>query len=101
MPDPSKRHAAYIIDRIEDNTAHLENLNPEHTQPQSITLPRAWLPAEAREGTALQALFQLEAGPNQSIVSFMVDEELTRKRKNDMTDLRSKIPKAPKGDFKL
>lgn len=53
------------------------------------------------EGQVLRVLPDFEAASHRSTVSFVIDEELTRQRQEDMADRRYQIPRAPKGDFRL
>lgn len=85
----------YTIDRFEDNgLAVLETDSGE-----SVLVPRAHVPPEAREGDVLVELPENELDGE---VRYAVDYELTEQRRQEVDRLRERIPMLPEeGDLKL
>lgn len=84
----------YTLDRFEDS--HLAVLEL-HTG-ESLTVPRAHLPLEAKEGDVLQDLPWYDRNGE---VCYRVDALGTEKRKREITDLRASLPRADEGDLEL
>lgn len=83
-----------IIDCFEDDgLAVLETDAGE-----SVVVPRAVVPPEAREGDVLIELGETVVdGP----VRYAVDFEATQRRKRETADLRASLPTAGEGDLEL
>ena len=85
---------SYTLDRFEDN--HLAVL--ELGTGESLTVPRAHLPLEAREGDVLEDLPWYDRDGE---VRYRVDALETEKRKQEIADLRASLPRAEEGDLEL
>lgn len=83
-----------IIDRIEDNTAHLEDNDGSITQ-----LPAAWLPTDAAEGHVIDLILTTE--PHSSSITLRINPTATRERIEDAQNLRAQLRKGPEGDIDL
>ena len=84
----------YTIDRFEDGgLAVLETDAGE-----SVMVPRAQVPPEAREG---DVLLELDASVIDGEVRYAVDFEASERRKREAADLRASLPAAPEGDLEL
>ena len=84
----------HIIDRFEDNgLAVLETDGGE-----SVTVPRAVVPPEAKEG---DVLLELDVSVIDGPLRYTVDFEATEQRKREVAELRASLPQAPEGDLEL
>jgi hypothetical protein len=86
---------SYVIDRFEGpDWAVLED-----EQARTFSIPRQWLPAEAREGDSLDAARErvLEA----DYVRFTVVEHGREERLEAARRKRAALPAGPKGDISL
>jgi hypothetical protein len=94
-----------IVDRIEDGVAVLETEGEtggeERTGPGpgTVSVPVAWIPAEAREGSVLR--LALERQGQTSRLLFSLDLEAMRAREQRIRQLRASIPEGPGGDLAL
>lgn len=83
----------FTVDRFEDgDIAVLEEETGEH-----ILVARSLLPAETTEDSILSLIESAEGEP----ATYRLEPSLTAKRKEDMTALRSSLPKGPSGDIEL
>lgn len=82
------------IDRFED--AELAVL--ETNAGESVVVPRAQVPPEAKEGDVLLELGETVVdGP----VRYAVDFEATERRKREIAELRASLPRAEEGNLEL
>jgi hypothetical protein len=65
----------------------------------SWTLPRAWLPAGAREGDVLRVA--VGPGEGASRVTLTIDRDATEERRLAAKERHERIPRAPDGDLDL
>lgn len=87
----------FIVERFEGELAVLER-----EAGVALELPRAWLPAAAREGDVLRLrMTNAVASGTTSFLRFTVDEGETAKRRARATELREALPKGPEGDLAL
>ena len=84
----------YTLDRFEDNDLAVLEL---HTG-ESRTVPRAYLPLEAREGDVLEDLLWYDRDGE---VRYRIDALETEKRRREVADLRASLPRADEGDLEL
>jgi hypothetical protein len=84
----------YTIDRFEGEWAVLEN-----DQAQTFQVPRAWLPADAREGDVLAATEEGQQGT--ATLQFRLDPAMREERLTDARASRDRLPRGPKGDIAL
>lgn len=82
------------IDRFEDNDLAVL----ETDAGDSVVVPRAVVPPEAREG---DVLLELNGGPVDGPVRYAVDFEATERRRREAEALRVSLPEAPEGDLEL
>lgn len=86
----------YTIDRFEDKKwAVLEDDDQVR-----VTIPRSWLPADAREGDVVDASDHDDI-PGMKTVRFQVDTAARDVRLDEARQLRDRLPKGPKGDISL
>lgn len=84
----------FTLDRFEDNgLAVLETDDGD-----SVVVPRAQVPPEAREG---DVLLELDSAVIDGSVRYAVDFEATERRKREIAELRASLPKAEEGDLEL
>lgn len=84
----------YTVDRFEDNgLAVLET-----DAGRSLTVPRAHIPLEAREGDVLT---ELPWYNRDGRVRYAVDPAETERRKREVADIRASLPQADEGDLEL
>ena len=84
----------FTLDRFEDNgLAVLETYDGD-----SVVVPRARVPPEAREG---DVLLELDASVIDGDVRYAVDFEATERRRREVGELRTSLPRAPEGDIEL
>ena len=84
----------YTLDRFEDNDLVVLELDTG----ESLTVPRAHLPLEAREGDVLEELAWFKRDGE---VRYRVDAAETAKRQQEVADLRASLPHAGEGDLEL
>ena len=84
----------YILDRFEDNDLAVL----ETDAGESVVVPRAVVPPEAREG---DVLLELDASAIDGEVRYAVDFGATERRKQEIAELRASLPKAEEGDIEL
>lgn len=85
----------FTIDRFEDN----DLVVLETDDGESVNVPRAYVPPEAREG---DVLVELNGNELDGEVKYAVDFELTKQRKREADRLRARISMLPeKGDLEL
>lgn len=83
-----------IIDRFEDaDLAVLETDDGE-----SVVVPRAVVPPEAKAG---DVLVELNGGPVDGPLRYAVDFEATARRRREAEALRASLSEAPEGDLEL
>ena len=83
----------FVIDRLEEGVwAVLE----AEGSTRSVTVPRAWLPASAKEGDVIQV-----EQPADGTVNLIVDEEETARVAERMRSLRDSLRRGPSGDIEL
>lgn len=88
--------SSYTIDRFEeDEWAVLED---EHSR--TFTVPRRWLPSEAREGDVVK-LVQEEPGTGARVLRFELDPAARAEGLAEALRLRDRLPREPKGDLSL
>ena len=85
------------LDRFEDNDQAVLELSAGVT----LNVPRNWLPPKAREGDVLRLRVTESVSGNSSLVQFVVDVAKTAERREEITELRDSLPKAPEGDLDL
>ena len=90
----------FVIDHFEDALAVLET-----PQGSFITLPKAWLPPESKEGDFLKVetaldLREIEAGPLNAVY-LELDTDATEKKREQLRALRARLKKGPSGDLEL
>ncbi len=85
------------LDRFEDNDQAVLELSAGVT----LNVPRNWLPPKTKEGDVLRLRVTESASGTSSYVSFRVDAAKTAKRREEVEDLRSTLPKAPEGNLDL
>ena len=86
------------IDRFEDDDLAVLELAAGIT----VDVPRAWLPPQASEGDVLRMRVRTtSASGASSLLYFVIDVEATAERRNQVQDLRSRLPKGPEGDLDL
>jgi hypothetical protein len=90
-----KEQDMYIVDRIEDGTAVLE----EQQGGRTIFLPTEWLPKGIEEGSIL--VITLSRGRWRAMLTLTHDEEATRARIAETTRIRDSLTKGPEGDIEL
>ncbi len=83
---------SYTVDRFEAETAVLENDRGE-----TVNVPRAQLPAGAREGSVLTSHAVASGAP----AGLVLDAEATAKRLTDVRRLRDQLASGPRGDISL
>ena len=83
--------------RFEDNDQAVLELSAGVT----LNVPRSWLPPKAREGDVLRLKVREGVTGTSSFVSFSIDAVKTAERREEATELRASLPKAPDGDIKL
>lgn len=83
----------YIIDRHEEG---VWSVLEAESGGRTVTLPRAWLPSNAPEGSVVRVHVE-EAGR----VHFEISEESTQDRRERLRHLRDSIPRGPSGDFSV
>lgn len=71
-----------------------------------ISLPHEWLPRGTREGDVLRATVGGEdaesgASGGPMTISFRIDHEATRERRQQAAALRDRLPRAGEGDIAL
>jgi DUF3006 family protein len=87
---------SYTIDRFEDGDwAVLED-----DQGRTFSLPRRWLPAEAREGDVLKVDYQ-KAEPAVETLRLELDPAAREERLDRARQARNRLRRGPKGDFSL
>jgi hypothetical protein len=86
--------ASYILERFEDNDWAVLECDGEHVQ-----VPKSWLPQEAKEGDVLRKTEASSVGMTH--LTFAVDVEQTKVRREKVNELRASLPKGPKGDLEL
>ena len=84
----------YTLDRFEDSDLVVLELDTG----ESLTVPRAHLPLEAREGDMLEDLPWYD---RDGAVRYRIDAPLTAQRKQEVADLRASLPRAEEGDLEL
>ena len=84
----------YTLERLEDN----DLVVLETDAGESITVPRAHVPLDAKEGDVLRALPWFERDGE---ARYRVDAEATERRKRDVAALRASLPRAGEGDLEL
>jgi hypothetical protein len=84
----------YTIDRFEGAWAVLEN-----EQAQTFQVPRAWLPADAREGDVLAATEEGQQGT--ATLHLRLDPAMRNERLTNAGRTRDRLPRGPKGDIAL
>lgn len=88
----------YTLDRFEDHSEGNRLAVLELDTGESLTVPRARLPLEAREGDVLEDLPWYDRDGE---VCYRVDVAETEKRKREAADLRASLPRADEGDLEL
>lgn len=84
----------YTIDRFEGEWVVLEDASG-HT----FSVPREWLPADAREGDVLNASVANAAGAH--LLRLTLDAEGRQDRLDNAAQRREALPRGPKGGIKL
>ena len=91
----TERQELWIVDRLEGDRVVVERALHE-----VLTLPRALLPAGAREGDALRVAVTAAAGESRLVITR--DEAETRRRAADAKRLQGDLAsRDPGGDIKL
>ena len=85
----------YTVDRFEGS----EWAVLEDERAQSLRVPRNWLPADAREGDVINA--SVGTGTGATSLLFELDPEKRDERLAEARELRSQLPRGPKGDLQL
>ena len=88
--------AHYTIDRFEGS----EWAVLEDERARTFTVPRKWLPSEAREGDVLSASEQ-DAGDQMTSLRFELDLVAREERLEKARRLREELPRGPKGNITL
>jgi hypothetical protein len=85
----------YTLDRFEGpEWAVLED-----GRARTMRVPRAWLPADSREGDIINA--SVGVGTEASSISFQLDPMKRAERLAEAQRLRARLPRGPKGDLDL
>ncbi len=66
----------------------------------TFTVPRCWLPDDAREGDVLSTSTNDSSGGGKTL-HFELDDVGRQQRLTEATRLRDQLPRAPKGDVSL
>lgn len=85
----------YTVDRFEEAWAVLED-----AQARTFQVPRDWLPAGAREGDVVVVTDE-RAEDAARRLRFELDPTAREQRLKQAQQLRSSLPKGPKGDISL
>jgi DUF3006 family protein len=85
----------YVIDKIEDGWAELEDENGK-----VFGVPAHWLPSGAREGDVLKLATE-ESSSDERTLRFTLDPAGRQEQQTKARDLRDKLPRGPKGDISL
>lgn len=86
----------YTLDRVENGDwAVLED-----EQAVTFRVPRAWLPAGAREGDVLTMSTEA-AESGTAVLRFVLDAAARAEQLEQARQLREKLPRGPKGDLSL
>ena len=86
----------YGVDRIEDGSWVVL----EDGDARTFTVPRAWLPADVREGDVVSVSPE-EDGDGVLCVRFVIDPAARQERLQEAQRRRDRLPKGPKGDVSL
>lgn len=84
-----------VIDRFEDGGLAVLELGPG----ESLSIPRQWLPADARAGDVVT--LSVTVSPSESSVAFAHDRAATERRSSENAGLRAGLTKGPSGDIAL
>jgi|GEM_PF-3463228 len=98
MPEASSTPLSpnhYVIEALE----HPALARLEAPTGALIEIPRAWLPAGAREGDLLSVSVGSDA--DATTLRLEVDEEATEARRRGLQQRRDRLPTAPAGDLEL
>lgn len=87
--------ARYIIDRFEEN----EWAVIEDEESRTFSVPRQWMPPEAREGDVLKV--SQESPGDRRVLHVELDTAAREERLTDAANRRGRLPRAPRGDLKL
>jgi len=85
----------YVIDRIEDGWAALEDENGT-----VFNVPVSWLPPEAKEGDVLNASTEDPTSGTRTL-RFTLDPAARADQQKKARELRDSLPRGPKGDVAL
>ena len=93
-PAPELQPGRYVLDAL----GHPDLATLEGPDGRTLAVPRAWLPAAAREGDVLRTVDTRDATET---VRFEIDAAATEERRRDMQERRDGLPGAPSGDLEL
>ena len=85
----------YVIDRIENGWAALEDENAV-----VFNVPVSWLPPQAREGDVVKASTE-ELAFGTRTMRFTLDPAARQDEEKKARELRESLPRGPKGDVAL
>ena len=86
----------YIIDRFEGG----DWVVLEDEQAHTFTVPRHWLPTNAREGSVLRASADAD-GTGTSVIRFSLDSAAQEEELRKAHGRLDALPRGPKGDLSL
>jgi hypothetical protein len=87
----------YAIDRFDgQDWAVLED-----DAARTFRVPRAWIPAEARERDVIRIETESQGSPPATGLRIAVDADATARRLSQVDQLRQQLPRGPKGDVSL
>jgi len=66
-----------------------------------FSVPRHWLPPNAREGDVLREELAVIDRSDQRRVTLTIDPEERKRRMREVDALKKSLPQGPKGDFTL
>ena len=85
----------YVIDKIEDQWAELEDENGK-----VFGVPAYWLPSGAREGDVVKLATE-QPSSDERTLRFTLDPAGRQERETKARDLRDRLPRGPEGDVAL
>ena len=85
----------YVIDRIEDGWAALEDDNGT-----VFNVPTFWMPSDAKEGDVVRISTEEQASGTCTL-RFTLDPAAREEQQKKIRELRESLPRGPKGDLAL
>lgn len=104
-----RKHELWVVDRFEDGDLMIL----ERDDGENFVLPRSWLPSGVEEGSVLRlelaksghdrpaARPKAAAQEASTQLTFTVDNQETKRRRQERRDQRERLRKAPDGDIEL